>query len=330
MTAAKVTLGRNLFFDERLSITGGYACATCHDPRRAFTDGLGRAIGATGDQHPRGAPSLVNVAYNASFGWADPELRRLEDQAAIPMLGEHPVELGLRGREPGVMAALLAAPSERTAFARAFPEASGHFTLLHVRYALAAYERTLIAAASPFDRYVFRDDRDALSETAQRGMQLFFSPRLGCSGCHPAPLFMSPATFEGHSAEPRFHNTGLYNVDGSGRYPEHNLGVFEHTRAPDDMGHFKVPTLRNIAETAPFMHDGSIATLQDVIRHYAVGGLNRPAPGSDARGPRGPFQSPELQAFELEPGDVEALVAFLESLSDENPAYAGDAAVRSR
>jgi cytochrome c peroxidase len=330
MSAAKVALGRSLFFDTRLSVTGTYACASCHDPTRAFTDGRRQAVGATGELHPRGAMSLVNVAYNASFGWANPALRQLEEQAAVPMFGLHPIELGLAGREERVMQDLLARPDERAAFTRAFPEESVAFTLLHVRRALAAYERTLISARSPYDRYVFRDDREALGEAARRGMRLFFSERVGCAGCHPAPLFMSPAVYEGTRAEPRFHNTGLYNLGGTGRYPEHDPGVFEHTRQPEDMGRFRVPTLRNVGKTAPYMHDGSIETLRDVVLHYAAGGRNRVAPGGEEPGPRSPLQSLELRGFELGQSDVDDLVAFLESLSDEGASYAADAEGRNR
>ncbi len=329
MSQAKVELGRRLFFDTRLSVSGAYACASCHDPARAFTDGRSQALGATGELHPRGAPSLVNVSYHASFGWANPKLRRLEDQAAIPMLSQHPIELGLSGREERVMQELLAESTERAAFERAFPRNEEAFTLLHVRRALAAYERTLVSAESPYDRYVFRDERDALGDAERRGMQIFFSERTGCAGCHPAPLFMSPAVYEGTSAEPRFHNTGLYNVGGTGDYPEGNPGVFEHTQRPEDMGRFRVPTLRNVGKTAPYMHDGSIATLQEVVLHYAAGGRNRD-PGSDEPGERSPLQSPELRGFALSPSEVNDLVAFLESLSDEDPAYAADAEGRSR
>ena len=330
MSAAKVELGRRLFFDQRLSVTGGYACASCHDPARAFTDGRPQAIGATGELHPRSTMSLVNVAYNASFGWSNPGHRQLEDQATVPLFSVQPIELGLSGRESSIMEELLGEPAARDDFARAFPEAGKRFGMLHVRRALAAYQRTLISASSPYDRYVFHDDREAISESARRGMRLFFSERFGCGGCHPAPLFMSPAVFVGSPAEPRFHNTGLYNIDGGGRYPDASPGLYEHSGRPEDMGRFRVPTLRNVARTAPYMHDGSIATLDEVVRHYAAGGRNRGALDGHEPGPRSPLQSPKLRGFELSDTESADLVAFLESLSDQDPAYARDAKVRSR
>ena len=322
MTAAKVDLGQRLFFDKRLSITGAYACASCHDPDRAFTDGRALAVGAKGELHARSTPSLLNVAYNVTFGWANPDIHDLEAQAEIPLLGEGPSELGLAGRETQVMNDLQRDPELRAALERAFPENGQAFTLLHVRRALAAYQRTLISANSAYDRYVFYDEKEAMSASARRGMDLFFSGRAGCAGCHPAPLFMSPAVYVGTSPEPRFHNTGLYNLDGEGSYPENGTGLFEHTRRPGDMGRFRVTTLRNIARTAPYMHDGSIATLTEVVDHYASGGSNRGPTGEP--GDRSPLQSAELTRFQLGPGESEDLVAFLESLSDLDPPYAGN------
>ena len=314
MSRPKVDLGRDLFFDPRLSVTGAYACSSCHDPEKAFTDGRARALGATGESHSRSTMSLVNVAYNASFGWANPETRELEDQSKIPLLGTHPIELGLGGRAHEATEALQADPVRAKALERAFPEAGGRFTLLHVRRALAAYQRTLISASSPYDRYVFYDDRDAMSAAALRGMGIFFSESAGCDDCHPAPLFTSPARYAERRPAPSFHNTGLYNFDGVGAYPEEETGLFEHSGLPGDMGRFRVPTLRNVALTAPYMHDGSIATLGEVVLHYASGGRNHNAAG--ARGPRSPLQSPTLESFALSPEEADDLVAFLESLSD--------------
>lgn len=277
MSRAKVELGRRLFSDPRLSVTEHYSCASCHDPARAFTDGRARAVGATGQVHPRAAMSLWNVAYQASFGWVDDSLRSLEDQAAVPMLSTHPIELGLAGRENEVMKRLLA--SERGAFRAAFPNAH-RFDLSHVRKALAAYQRTLFSADSAYDRYVFQDERSALSAAARRGMALFFSARTRCGVCHPAPLFTSPVVYEGTQAEPRLHDVGLRDAEG-------------HTR-------FRTPTLRNLLATAPYMHDGSMATLDAVIRHYARG-------GRDHRGV-------DLEPFEIRDAEIADLVAFLASL----------------
>jgi len=311
ISAEKVALGRALFFDRRLSGTGNFACASCHQPALAFTDGRARAVGATGQQHPRSAMSLANVAYNVTLTWAHPGLVALEDQALVPMMNQAPIELGIRGHEQEVLARLAAVPGYRRRFAAAFPSEPDMPSMRAITRALASFERTLISGTSPYDRYVYRDQRDALSEAAVRGKDLFFSPRLGCSGCHAGFTFSGPVQWAGsRDRPPVFHNTGLYNLrDAGGRrgaYPADNPGLIAHTGRIKDMGKFRAPTLRNIAVTAPYMHDGSVATLGAVIDHYARGGR--------ARSKR---TSKRLHRFVLSAGQKQDLIAFLESLTDE-------------
>src|SRR5262245_31300893 len=162
MSDAKATLGRFLFYDPRLSGNGTQACATCHEQARAFTDGRAQAVGSTGEVHPRGSMSLVNVAYAATLTWADPTVR-LEDQALVPMFGTQPVELGLTKDEPTLMARLRLEPRYRTLFAQAFSTDADPFSLEHVTQALAAFERTIISARSPYDRYHTDRDDTAIS-----------------------------------------------------------------------------------------------------------------------------------------------------------------------
>jgi len=145
MSDAKVALGERLFFDPRLSVTGRYSCASCHDPARSFSDGLPRAVGATGAPLPHNALALVNVAYNVSFGWQKPAVRSLETQMLEPLLNDHPVELGLKGREPALCASLAAEPAYAQAFAASFPGADPAVTFDHLVKAIAAFERTLIS-----------------------------------------------------------------------------------------------------------------------------------------------------------------------------------------
>jgi cytochrome c peroxidase len=317
MSVAKVELGRRLFYSEHLSGTGAYACASCHRQALAFTDGRRRAIGATGALHRRSSMSLANVAYNASLAWADPALRTLEDQAAVPMFNDAPIELGIRGNEPEVIARLEADPAIVALFSRAFPGEAAAITFDNVRKALASFERTLISGDSAYDRLVYLDDRTALSAQAKSGMPLFFSERLGCSGCHAGPTFSGPIVYAGATkTEASFHNTGVYNLDASGRYPPGNEGLARQTGAAGDMGRFRAPTLRNIAVTAPYMHDGSIPTLRDVVRHYAAGGRNWIRSNARAIGPRNPHQSQAVAGFEISPGEIDDLVAFLEHLTD--------------
>jgi cytochrome c peroxidase len=318
MSAMKVKLGRHLFYDTRLSGNETFACAGCHSQERAFTDGRNRALGSTGQIHPRGAMSLTNVAFNATLGWADPTLKTLEAQARVPMFNENPVELGLARREEEMLERLRTVLQYRHLFTGAFPGEADPFTLSNVLRALASFERTLISGSSPYDRLTFQDEQEALTASARRGMQLYFSDRIPCSKCHGGFNFSGPVRFEG-AKEPkaRFHNTGLYNVDGSGAVPPDNPGLAEHTGRRRDQGRFRAPTLRNIAVTAPYMHDGSIATLEHVINHYARGGRiikDGPLAGDGRLSPR---KSELLEGFEIDAEERADLVAFLASLTDE-------------
>jgi len=309
MSSRKVELGRRLFYDVRLSVTGAYACASCHQQARAFSDGRARALGATGELHPRGAMSLANVAYSLRFGWDDPDTTSLEAQAQIPMLNTAPIELGVRGNEARILDALRRDRLYARGFPRAFPDAARGFELAHVRKAIAAFERTLISGGSAYDRAVYRDERAALSPAARRGLALFTSPELACSECHGGPTL--------GGADTAFHNTGLFNLDGQGAYPPTGQGLFARTRAPADMGRFRAPSLRTVALTAPYMHDGSDATLPDVLAHYARGGRNARAADGAEPGARNPHQSERVRGFPLSPEDEAALLAFLEALTDE-------------
>lgn len=314
MSKAKVKLGRHLFYETRLSITGDMSCATCHQQERAFADEKARGIGATGEEHTRGSMSLTNVAYNARHTWADPDMDSLEEQALVPLLGESPVEMGLKDIESQVMQQLKEDPLYQTLFAEAWPEEKNPFTLQNITRALASFERTLISGHSPYDRYT-HGDTTALSASAQRGATLFFSERLECFHCHGGFNFADSTNHEGKRFEEfAFHNTGLYDLDETGAYPAEDTGLHQWTQKPEDMGKFKAPTLRNIAVTAPYMHDGSITTLKEVIEHYAQGG----------RAPQNPYKSEFVAGFVLTEEETEDLIAFLESLTDEtfltNPA----------
>ena len=317
MTSAKVDLGRQLFYDRALSGNGTYACSSCHRQELAFTDGRPRAVGSTGEMHPRSALSLANVAYGATLTWADPRLTRLEDQARIPMLNEHPVELGLSGREAEVLRRLRADPETARMFSAAFPGDPEPVSLLNVTRAIASFERTLFSGDSPYDRLVYRDDSGALSESARRGMRLFFSERLNCSRCHGGFTFSGPVAFEGaRPIPPTFHNTGLYNLGSDGAYPGDNPGIFGTTGRKEDMGRFRTPTLRNVELTAPYMHDGSIATLPEVIEHYARGGRLVPDGPLAGDGRDSPRKSDLIRGFDLDARGKADLVQFLNSLTD--------------
>jgi cytochrome c peroxidase len=310
MSADKVALGRRLFFEPRLSVTGRYSCASCHLPERAFTDGRAVAVGATGQPLSRGAMSLINAAYNVSFGWTKREVVSLEQQMLEPLLNQHPVELGLAGRESAVSRMLAEDPEYRAAFDQAFsPEASkagrnlphdageggnagrgasadavtatpNPVTFDNLIKAIAAFERTLIAGDSPFDHYVFQGEHAAMSARQKRGMELFYSPHAGCGSCHSGFNFNGNwRDSQGATGESAFANNGVSDQP------------------------MRVPTLRNIVLTAPYMQDGRFKTLDSVLDHYA-------------QVAKQPSSDPKLRTFDLSPGDRADLIAFLQALTD--------------
>ncbi len=319
MTPAKVELGRHLFHDTRLSRDGSMSCASCHEQARAFTDGQAVSKGVTGELSTRSAMSLANVAYLPVLTWQNPQLTSLEVQALIPLFGEHPVEMGMAGRERQLFALFAADPVYRKLFAQAFPAEAGQgdaalYSLSTLTKALASFQRSLLSFDSPYDRYRYGGQKNALSAEARRGEELFFGEKLECYHCHGGFNFTDNLKHARTPfAELGFHNTGLYNEDGQGAYPKAAPGIVEFTGEPRDAGRFRTPSLRNVAVTAPYMHDGSIATLHEVLRtHYARAGravhLGRAA---------NPLRSEFIAGFEISEAEIADVVAFLESLTDE-------------
>jgi cytochrome c peroxidase len=317
MSAEKVELGRHLFYDKRLSADATMSCASCHEQARAFTDGKALSRGVTGEPTARNSPSLANVAYLPILTWANPNLRALEPQALMPIFGTHPVEMGMAGREEELFARLAADARYPAMFRAAFPEHGGAIDLATITRALAAFQRALVSIDSPYDRYRYGGQPHAISAAAKRGEALFFSERLECYHCHGG-VHLTDTIAHARLAWPEygFHNTGLYNRDGRGGYPSDNIGIAEHTGDPQDMGRFRTPSLRNVALTAPYMHDGSIATLDAVIDHYAAGGRTIHAGPDRGRGSASPLRSPLIVGFRLTRDERADLVAFLESLTD--------------
>ncbi len=316
-TAEKVSLGRHLFHDTRLSVNGTQSCATCHRQELAFTDGLARAVGSTGEQHPRSAMSLANVGYASSLTWGNPLLVYLEHQALIPLFGEAPLEMGLKDQSD-LPRILEAEPAYEALFAAAFPEATELYSAEQVARALSAFQRTLISGRAPYDLWVQDGDESALSDLAKRGHELFNSEKFECFHCHGGPWF-SDHTHYAHKPffEAAYHNTGLYNLDAEGSYPEPNLGVYAVTLNPRHMGRHKAPTLRNIEVTAPYMHDGSIETLDGVLDHYAAAGRTIETGPLAGVGAENPNKDGLVRPIDMTEEERSALKAFLLSLTDE-------------
>jgi cytochrome c peroxidase len=306
MSPERVELGRRLFYDTRLSIDGDMSCASCHQQALAFSDGRARGVGTTGEVHPRGAMSLTNVAYAPRLAWANPLVGSLEVQAMLPLFGEEPIELGMS--DVLVLTRLSASADYARWFLAAWPEETAPITMANVVAAIASFERTLLSFSSPYDAYVAGDE-DALSPQEKRGMELFFSERLECFHCHGGFNFTDTMDHSGMAIpEVAFHNTALYDLDGAGSYPADNTGLAEITGKPSDMGRFRAPTLRNIAVTAPYMHDGSIGSLSEVLDHYALGG----------RAASSPLKSEFVAGFLITDDEKADVIAFLEALTDRD------------
>jgi cytochrome c peroxidase len=263
LSTNKIELGRRLFQDRRLSRDRSIACASCHDPGRAFSDGRPLAIGIDRQLGRRGAPALINRGYGRAFFW-DGRAATLEEQVLQPI------------QDPKEMNMTLAEASTRVGMR---PD--------DIARALASYVRSILSGNSRFDRFI-SGDRRALSSEQRAGLQVFRG-KGNCAACHVGPNF----------ADEHFHNTGIAWRDGSVQ----DEGRFAVTGAQDDRGAFKTPTLREIGRTAPYMHDGTLASLDEVVDYYDRGGNANP--GLDS----------ELRPLKLTASEKRALVAFLQALS---------------
>ena len=252
MSDAKVELGRHLFFDTRLSGNQTQACGSCHSQELGFSELRDVSEGSTGDLTPRNSMSLANVVYNSTYTWMNPNLDTLESQIPIPMFGEIPIELGLTGLEDELFERLRSSTLYPPLFADAYPGVADPYTTQNIVFAIASFVRTMISGNSPYDRFVYRDDEDAISESAKRGAEMFFTERVECFHCHNTFNFSVGVRYEGlEFTENAFFNTGLYDVDGNGSYPAENPGLVAFSNMRRDDGKFRAPTLRNIRQTAP-------------------------------------------------------------------------------
>jgi cytochrome c peroxidase len=295
-TAETIALGRELFYERKLSKDDSLSCATCHNPLMGFTDGRKHSMGVGGKAGVRNAPSVVNAAYVDVQFW-DGRAHSLEEQAGGPMANA----IEMNQAHEVTVSKLAADPAYKAQFQKAFGE--GPVTIGKVTRALASFERTLVSGDSPFDRYQFGGDKHALSPAAVRGLEIFRDPKRGnCSTCHT--INTSYALF----TDGKFHNLGV-GVNEEGDLTD--LGRYAETKREADKGAFKTPSLRNVAQTAPYMHDGSLKSLKDVVDFYAGGGNSNP------------YLDKEIKAIRLSGQDRADLVEFLKSLTGEMPPNSG-------
>ncbi len=332
-TPGKIALGDKLFNDKRFSSTGEVSCATCHDPKKAFTDsplitseGINKLTGT------RNAPTVINSAYFSLFFW-DGRSPNMEDQAQHPIV--NPVEMGLADHDP-VLKIVRTDPEYVAAFAKVFDKRGEQVTMHEVQQAIASFERTIVSGDSPFDQWYYGKRADAISTQAQRGFDVFLN-KGRCVSCHT--IEQNYALF----TDNRFHNIGVginriqsdvgtlvpaflqakTSIEAVDKAVLTNpkaseLGRFAVTDSLDELGAFKTSTLRNVAVTAPFMHDGSLATLRDVVEHYNNGGITRKTDHVND------FLSGGIRPLDLTDDEISDLVAFLETLT--SPQFAAQKA----
>jgi len=314
--------GRYLFYDTRLSFNQTKSCGSCHDPSMAFTDGYRRSVTAGGENLKHNSPSLVNAAFLNYYDWANPSVTSLEQQHERPLFNTDPVELGCRGNEKGILEQLRADKKYRSLFAAAFPGEKDAFDFKHIIRAIASFVGSIRSFNSAYDRYL-KGDSAALSLSAKTGRQLFFSDRLKCASCHIPPHFTTASLTR--NTDSIYFNTGLYNILNGDLYPGSDRGLVNLTKNSKDDGKFKTPTLRNVGLTAPYMHDGSVNTLQDVIATYEAGGRNIKTGPDKGDGRLNKNKDPRINGFTLKDEERMALLDFLLSLDDSsvlsNPAF---------
>ncbi|MGH9691383.1 MAG: cytochrome-c peroxidase [Candidatus Acidiferrales bacterium] len=291
-TAETIALGRKLFYDAKLSKDDSVSCASCHNPQHALTDGRKFSMGVGGAIGIRNAPTVLNAAYFPRLFW-DGRAGSLEEQSGDPMV--NPLEMDQPHKV--TVSKVVSDQAYKAEFQKAF--GPGPVTLVKIEKSLASYERTLLSADSPFDQYEYGGDKQALSPSAIRGLTAFMDAKRGnCAACHTIEKTYALFT------DGKFHNTGAgLNAEGDFTDP----GRYGITKSQADTGAFKTPTLRNVALTAPYMHDGSLKTLKDVVDFYAGGGNPNP------------YLDKEMKTIHLSGRDRRDLVAFLQSLTGKMP-----------
>jgi cytochrome c peroxidase len=281
VTDAKVDLGKKLYFDKRLSADGTVSCATCHDPQKGWTDQAKVSTGIRGQKGGVSAPTVLNSAYMDLQFW-DGRATTLEEQAKGPI--ENPVEMGFT--HAAATTAIAGVPGYPPLFEKAF--GSPAVTIDRIAQAIASFERTVLTGNAPYDRFE-AGDKKALSASAQRGMKLFFG-KANCSVCHSGFNF----------SDSDFHNLGVGMMA-----KEPHLGRFAQTKEDRHRGAFKTPTLRNLADTAPYMHDGSEATLESVMALYNRGG------------DKNPWLDKEMKPLNLSRREIKDIVNFMKALNGD-------------
>lgn len=331
MSSAKVDLGRFLFYEKKLSGSENQSCGSCHIQELAFSEDKARSIGSTGELHPRNSQPLANSAYYTRLTWMNTNIFTLESQARLPLFGTTPIELGLA--DIPFESRLRDNSQYKNLFKRAFPKDSDPFTEQNIRFSLSSFIRSIISGNSAFDRYQ-NGDTKALTPSQIRGKDLFFSNTTNCSKCHSGFNFSDSTTATSNIQKyANYHDNAHRSTSDYLKLKETETGLYELTKNPNDIGKFRTPSLRNIARTYPYMHDGFFDcdsqwkgsngkysrecaenALGKIIDHYSSGGFSNSNKDNKL-----------IRKFGLTSEEKGDLIQFLFSLTDEemiqNPSF---------
>ena len=313
--AASRELGRYLFYDHRLSFNNTRACATCHNPAFAFTDGYKRSIGALADLHQRNSTPLFNLQYYKYLTASDSFLHSISQQINRPLFNTHPVEMGVTGHENEIINRIKADPQYDTLFKKAFYLNANAIGWDDIKIAISQFVLSIQSRGSAYDRFI-TGDSNAISSVQKKGMQLFFSTKYKCASCHGGQNFSTPSVVNVKGDTVYFFNTGLYNTDGKGGYPDYDKGLYQYTNKIEDMGKYRVPTLRNLVFTGPYFHDGSAASITDAVNVFLDGGRNIPHGIYSGDGTKSIYKDSLVRKVDATVAEKTALINFLYSLSD--------------
>jgi cytochrome c peroxidase len=300
-------IGRLLFFDTRLSINKTKSCASCHNPQLSFTDGLITPLGALLDTVKRNTPTLINIANNTHFNWANESITSLQAQSNFPLFGRHPIEMGNDSNNTKMLDFIF---TDTTYSSLIKQKKISSINWIMIKNFIATYVKTMQFNNSKYDLYL--QGKTTLTKNELAGKKLFFSDSINCKKCHGGNNFDEPEFTRMNT----YQNIGLYNIGSDSLYANDDNGLYNETKDKDDIGKFKIPTLRNVMLTAPYFHDGSAKNINEVIEHYKRGGRLITEGKNKGDGKLHPNKNDDIHGFKITALQKKQLLNFLSTLTD--------------
>lgn len=310
----KIQLGKKLFQEKKLSLYNNKSCSSCHSSEYSFTDGYRRSVSAIGEELLHNAPTLLNIQNYQVFDWDKPFVHTLSQQIKRPLYNVHPLEMGYDSTSVLLKQFLKNDSSYNLLFTKAYGKKC-NYDAIEIEEAIIGYINTLQARNSKYDQYK-NGKLNAMSENEIKGMHLFFSDKLKCAQCHTPPDF-TLATYT-KNTDSLYINIGLYNILPQETYPLHDIGLQKFTKNEKNNGQFRIPGLRNVALTAPYMHDGSVANLNELIDIYAQGGRIIQSGVYKGDGTINKHKDKRISGFNISHEEKDNLILFLHCLTDTN------------